>query len=61
MVAITRFRTMSMQARWYAFFSSWSSASENSAIMTCCGSDSPAVWFNAMSRLSATMRSMNAI
>ena len=36
------------------------SASENSDIMTCCGSDRPAVWFSATSRLSATMRSMKA-
>ena len=30
-------------------------------IITCCGSDSPAVWLSATSRLSATMRSMNLI
>src|SRR5205809_366684 len=27
-------------------------------IMTCCGSDRPAVWFSATSRLSATIRSL---
>ena len=37
------------------------SQSENMLIMTCCGSDSPAVWLRPMSRLSATMRSMNLI
>ena len=50
---------MPRQAFWYCFFSSISSYNENSVIMTCCGSDRPAVWFSATSRLSATIRSMN--
>ena len=53
--------TISMQAAWYRFSLSISSARENRLIMTCWGSESPAVWLRATSRLSATMRSMNLI
>ena len=35
--------------------------SENNPIWICWGSDSPAVWLSAISRLSATIRSMNLI
>ena len=59
MVECTRFVTMSMHACWYDFFSSIISATEKSVIITCWGRESPAVWLRAMSRLSATMRSMN--
>ena len=58
-IAVARRWTISMQAAWYAFAVSISSESENRLIITCCGSESPAVWLRATSRLSATMRSMN--
>ncbi|MNT99803.1 hypothetical protein D3C72_2427500 [compost metagenome] len=37
------------------------SESENNDIITCCGNDRPAVWLRAMSRLSATIRSISFI